>query len=138
MRIGLHTGEAIKEADDFFGKNVIPAGRIAGQALGSEILVSSPLKELTDSDGEFAFGEGREVALKRLSGTHRVFHVAWQEPPPPRGQGAGSRAGRRGLIFRGCAAKNSAVTALTLRLCDATVRFSWVMEVAVAGTISSV
>ena len=34
VRIGLHTGEAIKEADDFFGKNVILAARIAGQAPG--------------------------------------------------------------------------------------------------------
>ncbi|KKK82898.1 hypothetical protein LCGC14_2798790, partial [marine sediment metagenome] len=47
VRIGLHTGEAIKEADDFFGKNVILAARIAGQAQGGEILVSSLLKELT-------------------------------------------------------------------------------------------
>ncbi|MEE9285691.1 MAG: AAA family ATPase, partial [Dehalococcoidia bacterium] len=37
VRIGLHTGEAIKEADDFFGKNVILAARIAGQAQGGEI-----------------------------------------------------------------------------------------------------
>ncbi|GAG20953.1 unnamed protein product, partial [marine sediment metagenome] len=32
VRIGLHTGEAIKEADDFYGKNVILAARIAGEA----------------------------------------------------------------------------------------------------------
>jgi hypothetical protein len=34
VRIGLHTGEAIKEADDFYGKNVILAARIAAQARG--------------------------------------------------------------------------------------------------------
>jgi class 3 adenylate cyclase len=58
VRIGLHTGEAIKEADDFYGKNVILAARIAGQAQGGEILVSSLLKELTESAGDIAFGEG--------------------------------------------------------------------------------
>ena len=78
MRIGLHTGEAIKEADDFFGKNVILAARIAGQAEGSEILVSSLLKELTESAGDIAFGGGREVELKGLTGRHHVFEVAWQ------------------------------------------------------------
>ena len=79
VRIGLHTGEAIKEADDFFGKNVILAARIAGQAQGGEILVSSLLKELTESGGDIAFGEGREVELKGLSGQHRVFEVEWRE-----------------------------------------------------------
>jgi len=77
VRIGLHTGEALKEADDFFGKNVILAARIAGQAQGGEILVSSLLKELTESAGEFAFGERRAVSLKGLKGKHSVFQVAW-------------------------------------------------------------
>ncbi len=80
MRIGLHTGEAIKEADDFFGKNVILAARIAAQAQGGEILVSSLLKELTESAGDIAFGEGRQVELKGLAGQHRVFEVGWEKP----------------------------------------------------------
>ncbi len=79
VRIGLHTGEAIKEADDFFGKNVILAARIAAQAQGGEILVSSLLKELTESAGEFAFTDGRDVELKGLSGTQGVCAVAWRE-----------------------------------------------------------
>jgi len=78
VRIGLHTGEAIKEADDFYGKAVILAARIAGQAQGGEILVSSLLKELTESASDIAFGEGREVELKGLSGRHRVFPVGWR------------------------------------------------------------
>ncbi|MEE8370145.1 MAG: adenylate/guanylate cyclase domain-containing protein, partial [Dehalococcoidia bacterium] len=85
VRIGLHTGEAIKEANpdgqaDFYGKNVILAARIAGQAQGGEILVSSLLKELTESGGDIAFGEGREVELKGLVGQHRVFEVGWEKP----------------------------------------------------------
>ena len=46
-RMGLHTGEALKEGDDFFGTHVALAARIAGAARGGEILVSSLLKELT-------------------------------------------------------------------------------------------
>ena len=75
MRIGLHTGEAIREGEDFFGKHVNLAARIAGQAKGGEILVSSLLKELTGSAGEFTFDEARKVELKGLTGTHRVFEV---------------------------------------------------------------
>ena len=78
VRIGLHTGEAIKEADDFYGKNVILAARIASQAHGGEILVSSLLKELTESAGDIAFGEGREVELKGLSGPHQVHQIQWE------------------------------------------------------------
>jgi class 3 adenylate cyclase len=77
VRMGLHTGEAIKDADDFFGRNVIFAARIADQAEGGEILVSSLVKELTESGGEFEFENGREVALKGLSGTGKVYSVGW-------------------------------------------------------------
>ncbi len=79
VRIGLHTGEAIKEGEDFFGKSVILAARIASQAIGGQILVSSLLKALVESSGEFGFGDGREVELKGLSGTHQVFDVKWNE-----------------------------------------------------------
>lgn len=78
VRIGLHTGEAIKEADDFFGKNVILAARIASQAQGGQILVSSLLKELTESAGDMRFDNGREVELKGLSGTRQAFQVMWE------------------------------------------------------------
>jgi class 3 adenylate cyclase len=77
VRMGLHTGEAIKDGDDFFGKHVNLAARIAGQAEGGEILASSLLKELTASAGDIAFSEGREVELKGLTGSHHVFLVAW-------------------------------------------------------------
>jgi class 3 adenylate cyclase len=79
VRIGLHTGEPIREADDFYGKAVIQAARIAAEARGSEILVSSLVRDLTESSGEFAFGTPRDVELKGLSGRHRVSPVHWQD-----------------------------------------------------------
>ena len=78
VRIGLHTGELVKEMEDFFGKNVILASRIADQAQGGEILVSSLLKELTESGGDVSFGDGREVELAGLSGLNRVYQVLWE------------------------------------------------------------
>jgi class 3 adenylate cyclase/tetratricopeptide (TPR) repeat protein len=78
VRIGLHTGEAIKEAQDFYGRHVILASRVADQAEGGQILVSSLLKELTESAGDLRFGDRREVELKGLKGKHQVFGVAWE------------------------------------------------------------
>ena len=78
VRIGLHTGEFVQEMEDFFGKNVILASRIADQARGGEILVSGLLKELTDSAGDIRFGEVQEVELKGLAGLNRVYAVAWE------------------------------------------------------------
>jgi class 3 adenylate cyclase len=78
VRMGLHTGEVINEAGDFFGRNVILAARIADQAQGSQILVSSLLKELTESSREFTFSEERNVELKGLTGEYRLVEVSWQ------------------------------------------------------------
>jgi class 3 adenylate cyclase len=77
VRMGLHTGEAIKDNDDFLGRTVIVASRIADEACGGEILVSSLLRELVTGTGEFRFGEPRSVELKGLSGTHQVVPVLW-------------------------------------------------------------
>jgi class 3 adenylate cyclase len=77
VRIGLHTGEAVADADDFFGTAVTTASRIADQASGGEILVSSLVRELTQSAGEFTFGSTRQVELKGLAGSHAVHCVAW-------------------------------------------------------------
>jgi class 3 adenylate cyclase len=77
VRMGLHTGEPIREGDKFFGKTVILAARIAAQAKAGEILVSSLLQQLLEAGRGFAFGPPRELALKGLAGMHRVFAVDW-------------------------------------------------------------
>ena len=78
IRIGLHTGEAIKDADKFFGKSVVHAFRVADLAAGGEILISSLTKELVQTAGDLEFDEGREVELKGISERQRVFQVGWQ------------------------------------------------------------
>ena len=77
VRIGLHTGEALRDADKFFGKTVIMAARIAGQAKAQQILVSSLLRDLTQSVGDLSFGAAREVGLKGISDRQRVVEVDW-------------------------------------------------------------
>jgi class 3 adenylate cyclase len=78
VRIGLHTGEPIREADDFYGTAVNLAARIAAEARGSEILVSSLVRDLVESTGEFAFEDPTDAELKGLSGMHRLSAVRWR------------------------------------------------------------
>jgi class 3 adenylate cyclase len=75
VRIGLHTGEAIREESDFYGRNVVVAARIAAQALGGEILASGVVKQLSESAGDVEFEAAREVELAGLRGTHTVYRV---------------------------------------------------------------
>src|SRR5262249_9328262 len=78
VRIGVHTGDALQEADDFSGTTVNVAARVAQQALGGEILVSQPTHDLVAlAEPSIVFGEGREVRLKGLDGNHLVFAVPW-------------------------------------------------------------
>jgi class 3 adenylate cyclase len=77
IRIGLHTGEAIRDADKFFGKTVIQAFRIADMAAPEEILVSGYLRELVEERGGFTFTDQRPVTLKGFSGEHAVARVPW-------------------------------------------------------------
>jgi serine/threonine protein kinase/septal ring-binding cell division protein DamX len=77
VRIGLNVGEAIREAGDFFGKTVVMAARIGAAARGGEILVSSTFKAITDSAGDIRFDDGRDMTLKGLSGSYRVYRVLW-------------------------------------------------------------
>jgi len=75
VRIGLHAGEPVREGNDFHGRSVIVASRLAEQAAGGEILASAILRELTESAGDVRFGAAREVVLKGLSGTHQAHPV---------------------------------------------------------------
>jgi adenylate cyclase len=74
VRIGIHTGDAIKEADHFFGTTVHYAARVASQALGGEVLVSTVVRDLVAGQG-IDFRESREVELKGIDGTHQLFAV---------------------------------------------------------------
>jgi eukaryotic-like serine/threonine-protein kinase len=75
VRMGLHTGEMQRSGDDLFGRHVNMGARVASAATGGQVLVSSLLKELVAPSGEFTFDEGREVELKGLAGSHRVYAV---------------------------------------------------------------
>ena len=75
IRAGLHSGEAIKHDDDFYGRTVVIAARISALALGGEILASDLVYALARGLGTFTFGEPRVAALKGLEGNFEVRPV---------------------------------------------------------------
>ena len=79
IRVGVHTGEVIAEDGDIFGKHVMLAARVGGQATGGEILVSSIVREIAAARGDLAFGEPRTVALKGIEGEHLVYPLRWED-----------------------------------------------------------
>jgi class 3 adenylate cyclase len=78
VRIGIHVGKAVAKEGDLFGRNVAFAARVADQASGGEILVSSEVAEEADEIEDIGFGEPREVELKGLSGDHEILAVEWE------------------------------------------------------------
>ena len=81
VRMGCHTGEAIHDSGDLFGRHVVIAARVADLAEGGQILVSSVVRDITASRGDLTFGAPRSVELKGVDGTHQVYDFAW--PPEP-------------------------------------------------------
>jgi class 3 adenylate cyclase len=74
VRIGLHVGTGFREGRDVYGRAVTMAARIASQARGGEILVSSTARDLLCHVAPW-FSRGREVQLKGIRGRHRLYAV---------------------------------------------------------------
>ena len=81
VRIGVHMGTSVRRGDDLFGLDVAMAARVAGQADGAEILVSEPVGEAIGHLDDILLGAAREVELKGLPGTHRLYPVLSAEQP---------------------------------------------------------
>ncbi|MHC9292340.1 adenylate/guanylate cyclase domain-containing protein [Mycobacterium sp. LTG2003] len=75
VRMGVHMGTSVRRGDDLFGLDVAMAARVADQADGGEILVSEPVADAVADLDDIALGAPREVELKGLPGTHRLFPV---------------------------------------------------------------
>ena len=76
LRIGLHTGEALRDAGDFYGTNVNLAARVAAAAGAGEVLVSQPLRERVRGEA-YEFERHRSEELKGLPGTYHLYAVRW-------------------------------------------------------------
>jgi class 3 adenylate cyclase len=77
VRIGVHTGEVQRSADDLFGLTVSKAARIAAAGGADEVVISSTTRDLIGSMNGVEVGDTKTVALKGLSGTHQIVPVIW-------------------------------------------------------------
>jgi len=73
VRIGIHTGEVIRHANEFFGQAVNYAARVAAAGAGGEILASNLVRELVATDRAYVFGPPRQVAMKGIDGRQLVW-----------------------------------------------------------------
>jgi class 3 adenylate cyclase len=73
IRIGVHACDATQVGDNFRGKGVHEAARIASLADGGEIIASKD----TAAGTRFPISEPREVVLKGISETIEVVSIDW-------------------------------------------------------------
>jgi class 3 adenylate cyclase len=78
LRIGLHSGFVISNDEELLGRNVVLATRIGAHAKAAEILVSSTLKQYTETDASFEFEPRGEHHFKGLLGEHAVYSIIWR------------------------------------------------------------
>jgi class 3 adenylate cyclase len=74
VRIGIHLADATQVGENYRGKGVHEASRIAGAADGSEILASRDTVENTN----YRTSPAREIELKGISQPVEVVSVEWQ------------------------------------------------------------
>jgi class 3 adenylate cyclase len=79
VHIGVHTGEAMEENDDFLGHTVIVASRLADVARPGEVLVSALSAQLVERTEEFHFVNFRQETLKGLSRPQQVATMLWAD-----------------------------------------------------------
>ena len=82
VRIGVHTGNVFQLNEDFFGRTVVLAARITGQACGGQVLVSAASKQYTESLGLWTYGPVTSLSLKGLAEAQSVHVLDWQATAP--------------------------------------------------------
>lgn len=75
VRVGVHSGEAVRHAEDYFGKTVNKAARIAAAAQPGQILVSEVVRGLVSDTPDLVFDPPVSFELKGLQGSQTLFPV---------------------------------------------------------------
>jgi class 3 adenylate cyclase len=79
VRVGINSGDPIREGNDFFGHTVNVASRITDRAAGGQVLVSEATRVLAGHvDGVRFLDTGRR-RLRGLRRRRRLFEVVWWE-----------------------------------------------------------
>ena len=76
VRIGVHTGWALRDGADYIGRDVSYAARVASNAKPGEVLVSGSTREEIAEAAEYLISPKRLVWLKGFDGPQPVWAVA--------------------------------------------------------------
>ena len=105
VRIGIHTGQAVRAGGAYTGLAVHRAARICAAAHGGEVLISQATQTLIEDEEEelgFVLADVGEHRLKDLDRPVRLFQLTaagldTQAPPAGERRDAGAGAGVHGL-----------------------------------------
>ncbi len=78
VRMGLHTGRALRLERGYFGQALILAARVADQARAGEILVSESLRDRVGGREEFRVGARRSLEIKGFPQRMNAFCIEWR------------------------------------------------------------
>ena len=82
VRIGLNTGEAIREEADLFGAAVDAAARIAAKAKGGQILLSDTVRGVLGRAKDVELVDRGRFRLKGFPERWHLYEVVWRKEAP--------------------------------------------------------
>ena len=83
VRIGLNTGEVVKQDGDLFGEAVNAAARIMAKATGGQILVSETVRAVLGHGGDTELLDRGRFRMKGFPERWRLFEVLWRSKEEP-------------------------------------------------------
>ncbi len=78
VRIGINSGEALKQGDDLVGLAVVKAARVMAEAGGGEIYLSQVSRSLLAPASDLQIRSTGWHELKGISRRERLFEVVWR------------------------------------------------------------
>jgi class 3 adenylate cyclase/tetratricopeptide (TPR) repeat protein len=78
LRVGLSSGEATREAEDYFGDPVIEAARLCARAEAGQILASELVRAMAGRRGSHRFTSIGELELKGLPDPVETHKIEWE------------------------------------------------------------
>ena len=78
LRVGLNTGEVIREHADLFGSTVNAAARIESRAEAGQILASESVKAVLGAGSEIDFVDRGQFRLKGFAERWQLYEVPWR------------------------------------------------------------
>jgi class 3 adenylate cyclase/DNA-binding CsgD family transcriptional regulator/tetratricopeptide (TPR) repeat protein len=91
VRMGLNTGEVLRESGTLYGTAVNAAARISAKAVGGQILCSQIVRDVTTGVRGFDFIDRGLQSLKGFPEQWRLFEILWDEKAAERPEPASAK-----------------------------------------------